>query len=413
MSRADIAYLVSRFPSVSETFILREITELHAQGMPVEIFSLKRGRRDVVHGEARALLPHVYHTPPFSRKAFVALIRWTHRAPGRVFSLLADLFRWSWRNPRTLAKTLAVLPVCCHFASVMEGIRIRYLHAHMATFQATAALVISRVLGVPISFTGHASDLLGPFGREVHGRTALLDVKVAAARFIVTCSPDGRDFLTRAYPEFAHKVRLNYHGLDLDRFQPGHRPENQIPVILAVGSLLECKGYPDLIEACRLLRRRWICFRTLIVGEGPLRGTLEAQVKTTGLEGIVTFLGAMTQERLLGLYRVADLFVLPALTSSHFGIPNVLLEAMAMEIPVIVTDLPAIGELIDSSDTGVVVPHHDPETLASAIEALLADPERRRILGKKGRDRVAARFDIRVNVAELKEILLPAEDGRT
>jgi glycosyltransferase involved in cell wall biosynthesis len=220
-------------------------------------------------------------------------------------------------------------------------------------------------------------------------------------------------------------VRLSYHGLDLDVYQPSATPPDVIR-ILSVGTLLPRKGFDTLIEACAILERDGVAFECVVVGDGPMRGELEARAAELGLRG-VTFTGQQSQEKLPAIYKRSSVFVLAAVHGTpvapgvarnpsvsdlvHFGIPNVILEAMACGLPVVTTRQAALVEVMrgEASDgdaqTGVYIPERDPAALAAVLAALARDPARRAAIGARAVARIRAGFDIDVTSAEVAEAL--------
>jgi glycosyltransferase involved in cell wall biosynthesis len=233
----------------------------------------------------------------------------------------------------------------------------------------------------------------------------MLREKLRDAKFVLTCTRHNKDYLARVGgPGTADKVVVSYHGVDLVQFRPVPADPGDMLRILTVGTLRECKGLPDLIEACRILAGRGVPFDCTIVGDGEERRRLEQLIRDTGLADRIRILGFLAQEALIPLYQRASVVVLPALSESHFGIPNILLESFAVETPVICTALPSLSEVMEDGVHGLYVPERDPEALAHALETLARDPERRRAMGAAGRRQVEALFDAETNVAALEPL---------
>ena len=164
------------------------------------------------------------------------------------------------------------------------------------------------------------------------------------------------------------------------------------------------KGLDDLIAAAQILRRRGRSFRVEIIGTGPLKPALEAQVQRLGLQDRVTFLGAQPQEAVRPAYRRATLVALPCVVSAdgdRDGIPNVLLEAMASGVPVVSTSVVGIPEWIQSGRNGLLVDPRNPAMLADALDLLLADADLRDRLAQAARRTIEASFAIERNSIEL------------
>ncbi len=390
---------MSQFPCYDETFILREIKALRDRGVAITIFSLRAKRQATTQEDAYALLPSTRYAPFFSPAVAGATARALLEKPGPILRLLFDLARDLFPHPLALVKSLAFLPKTLYFAELAREASVTHLHAHWATYPATAALLMSRLTGVPWSFTCHAHDIFAD--------PILLPEKLKSAAFALTCTRHNREYLESLEGVGPDRVHLSYHGLDLKRFRPGARPSpNGRPFrILAVGSLLECKGFRYLIEACRLLAARGFHFRTTIAGGGPLEDDLRGLVARHGLEDRIHFTGFVTEGALVPLYQDADVFVLPAVREIHWGIPNVLIEALACEIPVVTTPLPSVSELVEDGRSGILIEDADPERIASSVEYLAHHPEMRVRMGRLGRERVEQAFDLDRNIEAIVERL--------
>jgi glycosyltransferase involved in cell wall biosynthesis len=200
------------------------------------------------------------------------------------------------------------------------------------------------------------------------------------------------------------KVRCIYHGLDMSEYAPGRAPRRDRPLLLAVGQLKPKKGFHHLLDACRILLERGSSFDCEIVGDGSLRAELAARIGELGLRSRVRLLGALPHEAVVKKYREATVFALPCVTGpdgDRDGIPNVILEAMAMGVPVVSTRHSGIPEAVEDGRTGLLVPPGDPQEIATAIERLLGDPVLRERLGSRGRERVRKVFDIDANARAL------------
>lgn len=384
-----VGYLLKTFPKVSETFILNEILGLERQGVSLEIFSLTRPAEtefQCVSAKVRApvwYLPYGFASWALpSLKAHARLWRRDPRRYAKAVRLIADR-----KEGLTLFKFLKA----GYLASLLEERGIQRLHAHFANVPAAMAELVHLLTGIPFSFTAHAKDIY-------LSDPEILNRKIHHAEFVVTCTEYNRTFLQSVSTNGTPIHRL-YHGLDLDRFQPAlpdpGSADETVPLLLSVGRLREKKGFPVLLHACRLLKERGRRFRCQIVGYGPLQPELETMIHVLGLTNRVFLLGKKPHAEVLDLYRQATVFVLPcqiAGDGDRDGIPNVLLEAMAMQVPVISTDVSGIPELIDHMNNGLTVPPENPVALAQAIAHLLDTPTLRVALARAGRDRVSERF---------------------
>jgi len=201
-------------------------------------------------------------------------------------------------------------------------------------------------------------------------------------------------------------VRRIYNGLDMSRFHFADATGRE-PLIVSVGRLVEKKGFSELIDACSLLKDRNCGFRCAIVGSGPLEEALRAQIARLGLANEVQLTGARPQDEVVRLVQEAAVFAAPCIVGSdgdRDGMPTVLLEAMALGTPCVATDVTGIPEILRDDDTGLMVPQHDAEALADAMERLLADAALRSRLAERARGLVEEQFDIHRNTARMREI---------
>jgi colanic acid/amylovoran biosynthesis glycosyltransferase len=406
MAHADgsIAFVVSQFPRYVDAYFLRELTALAARGLQFHIFSLRGFRGKVMHDEARPLLARTVYVPFFSWRFIRAHTSLFTRTPGRYLGALGILLRGCWRHPRMLFRALAAYPKAVYFASLVEAQHIAHIHANWATHPAMSALVMARLTGVPWSFTGHASD--------IYLHTTMLAEKIRAAKFVLTCTRYNRDYLVRIAGEAsANKIVVSYHGINLHKFRPIPKPPTTSFHLLAVGTLMAGKGFSDLIEACRILAGRGLAFDCTIVGDGRERARLTRLIRHYDLTRRVNITGYLPHEAVIHLYQQANVVVLPALSESHFGIPNVLLEAMAVETPIVCTPLPSLAEVVQDGKHGLYVPERDPQALAATIEALARDPERCRAMGVAGRRKIEALFDAEKNASVLAALFCTEHRG--
>jgi colanic acid/amylovoran biosynthesis glycosyltransferase len=398
-NRYRIGYVLSLFPCYDETFILREMKALREKQVDIHIFSLRRRSQAVTQEEALPLASRTYYAGYFSPNVMRALARAVIRRPLALSRLKWSLILDLWRRPLTLIKSLAFIPKATYFAEIAAREAVTRIHAHWATFPATTALLMSRMTGIPWSFTCHAHDIFFD--------PILLRDKLEDAEFVLTCTADNKRYLETVHEAAAAKVRVSYHGLDLEQFHPPReRSQGSQFEILSVGSLLECKGFHHLIEACRLLDDRGLTFRLTIAGGGPEEQRLRSQASRAGIGEKVRFTGFVTQRQLVPLYQKADVFVLPAVLEIHWGIPNVLVEALACSTPVITTPLPSINELVEDGVHGILTRDGDPVDLADNIMHMAQNPERRLEMGRMGRRRAEERFDIRKTVESVIEPML-------
>jgi colanic acid/amylovoran biosynthesis glycosyltransferase len=392
-----VLYIVSLFPCWSETFIVREIRELLAHGVDIRILSLKPPQEELVQEDARELLPRVIY-PPRGWELIRAAVSGLWRGLGHNLGFILLVFRELWRSPISLAKTLVVW---WRTLGAVEAVRAwgpDRIHAHWATYPASSAMHLSRLVGVPFSFTAHAHDIFV--------ERQLLVPKLETAEFVATISEFNRRLLAQTAERApAGRIRIVHCGIDVNNF-PYMEGRPDPAAILAVGRLDEIKGFPVLIEACKLLRDQGVQYRCAIIGDGELRTVLESAIQMYQLHDNVQLLGARPQAEVRRYLYSAGMFVLPSVVTNNGnmdGIPVALMEAMAAGTPVISTRVSGIPELVEDRLSGLLVPQKDPVRLAGAIEELiaLAGPARLEMT-RAARSAIEDRFSVQRESAKLR-----------
>ncbi|NEQ46707.1 MAG: glycosyltransferase family 4 protein [Leptolyngbya sp. SIOISBB] len=404
-----VGYLLKTFPKLSETFILNEMLELERQGVNLHVFSLRRPQDHTHHPAVSQLQAPVTYIPSllpeWQREEETALLdclaTWGHRD----FTTLMNTLQFYCDRPED--RRLNEFLQGCYLARELEQLGIGHLHVHFANIPAATAEIVKQMSGIPFSMTAHAKDI---YLTEV----SALNRRLQTAEFTLTCTDYNRQYLTQIAGAEC-PIHLAYHGIDLARFTPPTKelsPAAPGPLqMLSVGRFCEKKGFPYLLMACHQLQEQGIDFRCRIVGYGPLQAALENQIEELGLGDRVTLVGKLTQTEVIAEYRRADVFVLPCQVTEdgdRDGIPNVLLEAMAMGLPVVSTAISGITELVEWGKNGLLVAEKDPPTLAAALAQLADDRALGRRLGLAGRRTVHQNFTLEQNVGQVKDYLLQA-----
>lgn len=405
-----VAYILHRFPHLTETFIMREMYWIREYGVELHIFSLLSPRPTSVHGQAKELLPYVRYSPFVSWEVLKAQFCFLWRSPSRYILGLANTISQTYREPRVLLRSLAIFPKSVYFARQIEELGIDHVHAHFVWLEGIAAGIVSDLVGITFGIRPHA---FGLFGRNQGNVRSELE----RASQIVTISRYHRAYIHALCPCIdPDRIEVVYCGLDADRFRPASERAAGGPVrILSVGSLIEKKGHEYLIDACALLAERGLIFQCDIVGAGPLRGALQARIYLHGLGDRVTLLGALEQARVIELHQRADIFALAcvvARSGDRDGIPVALTEAMACEVPVVSTSVAGIPELVDEGQTGLLVEERCASGLADALERLIRDQTMRKRLGAQARQRILDGFQIQHSAAKLAAIFRQASERR-
>lgn len=394
-----IGFVVKTYPKLSETFILGEILGLEALGTRLAIFALQRPTDAFTHAHAGAVQAPVGYlaAPAAVGRVLLQHARVLLRHPGRYLRVLAGLLR-----APALWHTFA--QAGCLAAELLAR-RISHVHAHFASEPAQAAAMASGMIGGSFSISAHAKDIY-------KSDQLALGERLRAARFTVTCTEYNRRHL-QALAGPSASIHRMYHGIDLQRFSPpaadASASQAATPVILSVGRLREKKGFSTLVDACAELAARGVPFECEIVGYGPDEQALRAQIAALGLDSRVRLLGKLPQERVIDAYARAALFVLPCQIGAdgdRDGIPNVLLEAMAMRLAVISTLVSGIPEVIRDGVNGLLIADRDPAALATAMAQLLGDAAARDRLGTQARQTVAEQFSNARNLQLVRGLLL-------
>ena len=415
----SVAYVMNGFPRLSETFIAHEIHQLERAGVSLRLFVVKREDEDRVHPVVAAIRAPLTYLPRATSLSGATLPGWLQenlptfarahaavalRHPLRYVRTLASAIALTWRHWPRKVFIKEFLQAGEIAAAIQAEGDVQHLHGHFCHGVATITWFTSRLCGIPFSFTAHAKDI---YQAELNPGD-LLERKLGAARFVATCTCANADVLRarHARPTDVHTI---YHGLDTDYFAPVPRAASaQAPLILAVGRMVEKKGFDQLIAACALLRQQGVRFTCAIVGEsGSAKAGLRAQIARLGLTDTVQLRGAVTQDELREIYRGAHVFALPCQImqdGDRDGFPNVLAEAMAMGVPVVSTAISGIPEMIDSGVHGLLVETRDPAALAGALRRVLTDSALHTTLARAGRDRICERFDSRRTTLALRDL---------
>ncbi|MGY0559805.1 glycosyltransferase family 4 protein [Luteimonas sp. A277] len=395
--------MVSLFPILAETFIVREIQALIDSGVDVRILSLKTPRgQTIVHPEASALLDRV-RQPQAPAVAFWNTLRAALSHPVGVIRDAAIIAAGTWRTPVAMIKSLVAMARGLEHLSWMRDFDPEFIHAHWSTYPSTAAWVLSRAAGRPFGFTCHAHDIF--VDRHILAR------KIADSALAVTISRHNVDWIDRnVSPLTRHKLKVVHCGVDLAQL-PWSGNGRDGAHILAIGRLVAQKGFGTLIDALALMHANGTGFRCTVVGDGPLRKDLQARIDRLGLGDRVEMAGALSQQAIRAKLQKATIFALPcevAPDGNRDGIPVALMEAMAAGCPVVSCAVSGVPELITDEVHGLLAAEYDPAALARALERLLHDPGLRMRLSLAARQRIELEFDARKEALKLHRLMAEA-----
>jgi glycosyltransferase involved in cell wall biosynthesis len=399
-----LGYLYSRYPVISQTFCDSEMLALERRGTELVIGSIYPPLTSLRHEHIAALHAPIHYAPPQE-----ILVIWEKNA--KAGGTTPARIKWPEKlihqheqkyGPGVKAELRARNAL--YFADFFARSGVDHVHVHFANRAAHTGLFLKEISGIPFSVTAHGQDFMKDLGND-----DLLREICAAAEFVAAETDYSCDLLRQRCPDSAAKIYRVYNGIDLERFPaPGSRNNNPIPRILSVGRLVAFKGFEDLINACAGLARRGVDFVCHIIGDGPLRETLEAKIEKLDLSSRVNLLGSLSQTAVLENLQAADIFALASTTDAQGAtdvFPTVILEAMASARPVVSTRLAGIPELVMQNETGIVVSPGDTSALTDALEQLLRDSDLRMRYGQAGRKRIEQHFRIENTIAPLIEML--------
>jgi glycosyltransferase involved in cell wall biosynthesis len=398
MTNKAIAYLCSEYPAVSHTFIYREIVSLRRAGMTVHTATIRRpSNLEVMTPSEReeASKTLVVLSQPLPAILF-AHFRSFMRKPSGYFSMAVEATKLFTRGPKSIFKGLAYFAEAGILLQWLHEHDIHHIHEHFANPTAIVAMLIKTYGGITFSVSVHGPDIFYTVD------SAMLPDKIREASFVRCISHYCRSQIMRiSEPSFWNKLHIVRCGVDPELYSIRPAPMKKTPTILCVGRLVPAKGQHILLEACALLKNRQVPFQMIFVGDGPDRASLERYAAENGLNGQVQFTGALGQDKVRDYYNNADIFVLASFAE---GVPVVLMEAMAKEIPVISTRITGIPELIDHEHDGLLATAGDSEDLALQIVKLLENPDLRERLGKAGRQKVSCSYNQHKNNLEMVEL---------
>lgn len=394
-----IAYIVSRFPHLPEVFILREMVELERLGWQIELFPLIMQKQDVVHKETEYWLHKAHRLPllsiPICKENFLTF----KRSPRRYISILLQMIIENITSINLLMRALVLFPKGVYIARCLQKIDVGYVHAHYATHPALVAWLVNQLTDIPYSITVHAHDIFV--------RTAMLETKVRSASFVASISEFNRDYIVSLVGEWSReKIFIVHCGINPANYQPQFTAwqDGDCFEIMTIGSLQPYKGFPVMIQACKLLKERGIPFHYTVIGGGEDFAKLVEKIRDNNLEDHITLLGPKSQSQIAVLLQRPHCYVQPSIVTpagKMEGIPVALMEAMASCVPVIATHISGIPELVRDGSTGYLVPQGSVEILAESMERVYYNPDHAKQMAANGYQHVMNEFTLVNNVKTL------------
>ena len=402
--RPKLGYIVSRFPHLPETFILREMVELERQGWSISLYPLISQEQTVIHRDALEWVRREKKAGFFEPQVWRANAKALLRSPGLYLKTWAQMVRYNLASFNLLVRALVLFPKAVWMGDQMQREGIRHIHAHYATHPALAAWIIHQFTGISYSVTVHAHDIFV--------RKAMLAEKMRDAEFIVAISEFNRDYLAREIGEWVRpKIHVIHCGISPELYsssrENGAWVQPGVFKVLTIGSLQPYKGQEVLVHACKCLAERGVPLQCDIIGEGVLHEKLDNAIRACGLQGKVTLVGALPQEDIAKRLPAADCYVQPSVIMPNGkmeGIPLALMEAMACGLPVVASNLSGIPELVRPGETGFLVPPGDDTALADQLEKIYAGYDAVRGIAREGRESVQRGFNLSTQVLLLASL---------
>jgi glycosyltransferase involved in cell wall biosynthesis len=412
-TRPRIAYVVRSFPRLSQTHILNEIRRLEQLGHEIQIFGMVPSGEKVVQKELADVKSSTEFLDDSLRRPLTVVARnhfdvFRHhpiRYAGTAWYLLR---RRNLTAGYTTTTRLACFKQAVYLAGRLQdgdaedGGGVDHVHSHFAHDPTLIALLVSRLTGIPFSFTAHARDMY-----QIPRSSLAQRIEQSSA--VVTICQANIDYMKQVVPEAKDKFRLIHTGIDTHAFRPSIRARQPggPPLIVSVSRLVAKKGLLDLLGALKVVKTHGRRFRCVIYGDGPMHEELVSGISELGLEDEVELAGATTLAKLRGVLPLADIFALtPFVTNDgdREGIPSSILEAMACGLAVVTTPVGGISEAVDDGVTGLVAEPHDVDGIARRIESLLDDDTFRLRLGANAREAIVRELGAEVVASQLAAV---------
>ena len=401
-----LAYILKGYPRISETFISNEILLLERLGFTMRLFPMRQPRESFSHASVGEIKARVDYLPTELLPDFFRLLRPNIFLAAKKPKQFKETLRTAAQGV-SHGKGLATLKHLLQAGYLTNhhlenDPNIAQLHGHFAHSPTSVTMFASLLSGIPFSFTAHAKDIYTSDKEKIRK-------KIAQAKFVVTCTRHNKEYLQAIAGNCPTPIYCIYHGIDLNLFrqtEPRLKTHNPFK-ILTVARMTQKKGLPTIYQALAGLHKKDIQFQHTLIGDGDDREKILALISSLGLQNHCKWIGTQTHEEVLRQFKDSDLFVLGceiADNGDRDGIPNVLVESLAMGVPAISTNVSAIPEILIDGKTGITVPPSQPEQLEKAMLSIFTDQKLRMRLIAGGQERVKETFDNSHWIQKLAEI---------
>lgn len=395
---SKIAYLVSEYPAISHAFIYTEIAELRKQGVSVDTFSinLTKNASQLQPLEQAEIESTIYIKAINPIKALFSTVSFLIKHPQRYTKMFMAALSLGKKGLKSFLKGLGYLVESVLLLNELNKRNISHVHNHFGNAAAMVAMISERSGLISYSLSLHGPAIFDSVDSE------LLEEKIKHAKFIRTISQYCQSQAMKLVPfEYWHKFSIVRCGVDLNHFSCHETNKNEVPVLLCVGRLVSQKAQHILVEASYQLKNQGIEHQLIFVGAGPDLQSLEHLVAQRKLDSVVSFAGAIGQQALIHYYNKADILVLPSFSE---GIPVVLMEAMAMKLPVVSTRVAGIPELIESECEGLLVSPSSVGELSDAIQKLIHNPSLTKEYSDNAFHKVTEHYNASINSIKMAEL---------
>lgn len=395
MQNTTLAYILKGYPRISETFISNEILLLEQLGFSIHLIPMRHPRENFCHDSVKQIKAPVDYLPTEILQEFPRLllpnILQAAKQPEKYREGLLQAAK-KFRKSRKMATIKHLLQAGYLTNNILsKHPDIQHLHGHFAHSPTSVTMFSSLLSGLPFSFTAHAKDIYT--AKPDH-----LQEKVAAAKFAVTCTQHNAEYLKQLAKGSDTTIHTIYHGIDTELFNSkGANLTPSAPYrIMTVARMTEKKGLPTIYKALAILKDKGIAFQHTLIGDGDDRQQIVELLSELQLNDCCTLAGTKTHDQVLETFKESDLFILGcqiAESGDRDGIPNVIVESLAMGVPALATNVSAIPEILEHEKTGLVVPPLEPETMAENILRFLTDTELRKTCINTGQKVVRSGFN--------------------
>lgn len=405
-TQSVLGYILKGYPRISETFISNEILLLEQMGFEIYLFPMRHPRENFCHDSVQKIKAEINYLPTHFFRNFLQLLLpnllllFKHPVKYvKAFSIALKRFSRTRKTATFKHLFQAGYMVNNHLLRIPK---INHLHGHFAHSPTSVTMFASMLSGVPFSFTAHAKDIYTSNKEQ-------LREKILKAAFVATCTKYNGEYLRKIAGSENTPIHCIYHGIDTDLFVADGARRNCTPPynLLTVARITEKKGLPTVYRALEKLKKRGVNFTHTLIGDGDDRKTILSLITDLGLEQHCLWLGTQTHQEVLQQFRKSDLFILGckiAKNGDRDGIPNVLVESLAMGVPAISTNVSAIPEILHNKTTGLVISPQDSDEMADGIFLLLTDSVLRQKVIVEGQSLVKKDFNNKELITKMADI---------